>query len=333
MLRPIIVALVVALALPAICVAQEQKPDKLSLDVTDQAVTEVAKTLADASGVTVLPTQAAGEAKATVKVTDVDLEAAVTAVAEAIDGSWLRTYVIEPAGESTTEPTIDIVVERLQIAWRDWMLSCTNEELDAFRERALAAMDGPPTPPQPTATGGIMFDVVDTLRGPFHAEQITLKLDAADIREALKQFTLQSGYITLLSDGVTGQVTLDVTDEKLPKVLDAICAATNAKWRPLYVLGKAREITPDEMEQRLTDMLQRGADEFFKLPPDQRQQIIQRLTERMNSIPPEARDAIRNSPWTGRIMGRVMQFMFNLTPDQRREIAPLMQGFGKLMGP
>jgi hypothetical protein len=333
MFRPIALVLVIALALPVVCLAQQPKPDKLNLDVQDKPVSEIAKALAEMTGVTVLTTQTAADAQATVKVTDVDLDTALEAVADAIEGSWLRTYVIEPADQQPAEETIDDILQRLQTAWRDWMLTCTDEELDTFRERAMAAMDGPPTPPQPTAAGGIMFDIIDTLQGPFHAEQITLKLDAAEVREALKQFTLQSGYITLLADDVTGQVTLDVTDEKLPKVLDMICEATDTKWRPLYIIGKPRELTPDEMEQRLADMMQRGADEFWKLPPDQRQDIIQRLTERMASIPPDARAAIRNSPWTGRIMGRVMQFMFTLTPEQRREISPLMQGFGKLMAP
>ena len=335
MLRSIGVGLAIALALPAICVAQEKQADKLSLDVTNQAVREVAKTLVVATGVTVLPTQTAGEATATVKVTDAKLEDAVKAVADAIDGSWLRAYVIEPAGQEPGEETIDDVLERLQVAWRDWMLTCTDEELDAFRERTVAAIatGGAPTPPQETAGGGLMVDLVGTLQGPFHAEQVSLKLDAADIREALKQFTLQSGYITLLSADVTGKVTLDVTNEELPKALDAICAPANAKWRLLYIIGKPREVTPDEMEQRVMEMVQRGAEDFWKQPPEQRQQIMQRITEGMGSIPPEARNAIKNSPWTGRIMGRVMQFIFTLTPDQRREIAPLMQGIGKLMAP
>jgi hypothetical protein len=42
---------------------------------------------------------------------------------------------------------------------------------------------------------------------------------------------------------------------------------------------------------------------------------------------------IKSSPWTSRLMGRAMQFVFTLTPDQRREVAPLLQGAVKLFSP
>jgi type II secretory pathway component GspD/PulD (secretin) len=332
MWRSAVAVLAAIFVLGTLCAAQGTDRKTVTLDVTNTPLKDVAVTLAQTSGVTIHATDAAGEAPVTLNLPETDLSDAVPAVAEAIDGSWLRTYVIEPVGREPAEETTADVLARLQVAWRDWMFSRTDEELDAFRERALAAMGGAPTAPQPTASGGMMFDMVDTLQAPFRAEQVSLKLNAAELPEALGQFTLACGYITLLSTDVTGQVTLDVTDEELPKVLDALCAQVNAQWRPLYIIGKAREVSPDEMEQRFTQMLEQGAAEFWKQSPEQRADIIQRITDRMAKVPPEVRTAIKNSPWTSRIMGRAMQFVFTLTPDQRREITPLLQGAVKLFG-
>ncbi len=348
MLRSALIGLTVLLVLSAMGTAQPEgaginitpaSPDTpqptdghMGLDVTDAPVIELARCVTRASGITVLATESTG--RVGLKGDFPNVESVVRATAEAIDGSWLRTYVIEPVGQvPAEEETAADVLGRLQVAWRDWMLSRSDEELDAFRDRALAARGGAVTAPQPTATGGLMFDMVDVLQSPFHAEQVSLKLDAVEAPEALAQFTLGCGYITLLSPDVTGAVTLDVTEEELPKVLDVLCAQVNAQWRPLYILGKARDVPPDEMEQRFTQMLEQGAAEFWKQPPEDRARIIQRITDRMAQVPPDVRSAIKSSPWTSRIMGRAMQFVFTLTPDQRREIAPLLQSTAKLVGP
>lgn len=327
-----ILAVLVLGILSSASIAQERTATKVSLEVTDRPVRELVGAMSTATGISVLATSTAGEALATVSLTDVELEVAVRTVAEAIDGSWLRTYVVEPIGQQAEEDHVEDVLMRLQIAWRNLMLSCSDEELNAFAQRAVAARGGPPSLPPPTPGGGMMFDPVQMLQSPFHAERISLNLQAVSVREALKQFTLQSGYVTLISATIEGQVTLDVTDRELGEVLDAICEPIGAQWRPLYVIGKARELAPEQIEQGFMQMLQRGAEEFWKLPPERRQEIIQRITDRLASLPPESRAAIANSPWASRIMGRVMQFVFSLTPEQRREIAPLLQGFGRLMG-
>ncbi|MBM3499788.1 MAG: hypothetical protein FJX74_14100 [Armatimonadetes bacterium] len=326
------VALVVVLALSATSGAQGAEPKKLTLDVTDDTLAEVVLVMSEASGVTILATDTASQSLLSLSLPEGDVETAVQAVAQAIDGSWLRTYVIEPAGQEPPEETAADIIGRLQVAWRDWMLSRTDEELDAFRERALASMGGPPIAPQPTAGGGMMFDVVEMLQAPFHAERISLKVEAVDVRQALGQFTLGCGYTVLLSPEVTGQVSLDATDEELSAILDALCEPVNAQWRPLYLIGKAREVSSTEMEQRFTQMLEQGVTEFWKQPPEDRARIVQRIADRMANIPPEVQTAVKNSPWTSRLMGRAMQFVFTLTPDQRREIAPILQGAVKLFG-
>jgi len=321
----------VAALLPAIALAQEEKTHTVSLDVKDASVQELASMLGRATDVSVLVSPSITDT-VSVKVDGVQLEDAVKAVAEAIKGSWLRAYVVEANDAAQSEESADATLEKLQTAWRDWMFRCTDEELDGFRDRALAARQGQPlTPPQATAGNGIMFDGVDMVRGPFHVEEISLKLDGVSVRKALDQFTLQSGYMTLLSPGVEGQVTLDVTNEKLAGVLDAIAAQANAQWRPVYLIGQPREVTADEIDQFVAQQLQDRTAEFFQLPPEERQQIIQRISDRLANIPPEARTAIKNSPWAPRIMSRVMQFVLTLTPDQRREVAPLLQGVGRLM--
>jgi hypothetical protein len=177
-----------------------------------------------------------------------------------------------------------------------------------------------------------MFDPVDMLKGPYQFETITLQLKAAPAQDAVDQFRLQSGYPVLLEEGLPGTVTLDVKDEKLDKVLDAIAAPLQAKWHAFYLVGEPREMTPDEIEQRVADGLQQAANWFFQQPPEKRGEIMQQAADRMNNLPPEVRDQIRQSPLAPRITQRVMGFVTTLTPDQRREVSPLLKAFVKIVG-
>jgi hypothetical protein len=184
-----------------------------------------------------------------------------------------------------------------------------------------------------TAAGGVRLDIVAMANGPFHLETVTLKLDAVPLQEALDQLTLKTGYLTLLAPDMGGQVTLEVTEARLPDVLDAIGEQASCRWRPQYVIGQPRDLPPDEVEQRFSDMLREGATQFWQRPPAERADMVQRAAGLLGSLPPDARAAVQGSTLAPRLMGVVMNYVMTLTPDQRREVTPILQGLAKLMTP
>ncbi|MGQ9731866.1 MAG: hypothetical protein ACUVX8_11425 [Candidatus Zipacnadales bacterium] len=312
--------------------AQEHQPQKISLALTDSSVAEAAAAIGEAGGAQVLVMPHVS-GQVTLELKEVTVEDALTALTEATQGSWLRTYIIEPVPAKPTEATAEEIVQQLQAAWVNWLQRRTEAELDRFRERAFTAHGGQPPPgPMPTADGGALVDVVQMLRGPFRIEKITLQLQDVTVQEALDRFTLESGEITLLAPEVEGPVTLNVSEMALADVLDALCQQVNASWRPLYLIGQPKQVSQNEVEQFINQAMRTGAERFWQLPPEQRQEIVQRVSERLQNLPPDVANAIRSSPWAPRILSMALQFVMTMTPEQRREIMPIMQGLGRLMG-
>jgi len=322
--------LLAALLVAPLHAQDKAAPAKVTLQLDKAKAADAAAQIGEQSGVTVLPRgEITGEV--TLDLKGVEVEAAVKALAEAVKGSWLRAYVIEtqPPAEP---PTADQLAERLQNAWRAWFLRRSDTDLDLVQQRAREAAANEPRQ-QPVADGQkIMFDPVGMLRGPFHFETISLQLAAVSPQEALDQFMLQSGYPVLLAQGLEGTVTLDVKDGELDKLLDTLAEQLQARWHVFYLVGQPREMTPDEMEQRVTEGMQQAAGWFFQQPPEKRQQIMQQASDRVKNLPPEVRDQIRQSPWAPRITQRVIAFVTTLTPEQRREVSPLLKAFVQIVG-
>jgi len=332
-------AMLAAVILAASAHAQEKDAaPKVTLKLEQATIPDAAAQIAAQAGVDVL---VVGDIKDEVSLDlkDVEVEAAVESVAEACQGSWLRLYAIQTEKTAGQKETAEQLLERLQAAWRAWFLRRTEEELDAFGRRAREAaaaeqqqQQGQPQQPAPAGGDTIMWDPLDMVRGPFHLEQITLQLQGAPAQDAVDKFMLESGYPVLLEQGLEGAVTLDVKAEKLSRILDAVAEQLAARWRMSYLIAQPHEMTADEMQQRLTQGLGQLAGWFFGLPPDQRQRIMDQTVQRLQNIPPEARDRIKQSAWAPRIMQTVMLSVTQLTPDQRREVSPLLRGLAGLLG-
>jgi len=263
-----------------------------------------------------------------------DVEGAVRQVAEAVEGSWLRAYEVRPEGTDLPDYNAADLLGRLQEAWRDWLLRRSDDELAAWRE---GAGDGG-APPGAAAAGGqtdagtLRVDMVAALRGPFQAELASLELHDAPVPEALDAFTLATGCMVLTEGDLDGTVDLTLTDQPPDAALDALCRPLRAQWTRLYVIGQPQELTPDEVEQRFAQMLERGAARFWQMPPEERQALIQRVVARLDNLPADVRARISGSPWAPRLMQHVMRYVAQLNLDQRREVAPLLQAFGRLVG-
>jgi type II secretory pathway component GspD/PulD (secretin) len=335
MYRAMLAAVIVAASAHA---QEKDHAPKVTLKLEKATISEAAAQISTQAGVDVL---VVGDIKdeITLDLKDADVEAAVSSVAEACQGSWLRTYAIETGKAAGQKEGAEQVLERLRMTWRTWFLRRTEEELDAFGERAREAaaaeqqqQQGQPQRPAPTAGDTIMWDPLEAVKGPFHLEQITLQLQGAPVQDAIDKFMLESGYPVLLEQGLEGAITLDVKAEKLSRILDAVAEQLAVHWRMLYLIGQPHEMTADEMQQRLTQGLEQLAGWFFGLPPDQRQTIMQQAVQRLQSIPAEDRDRMRQSPWAPRIMQTLMLSVTQLTPDQRREVSPLLKGLAGLLG-
>jgi len=304
----------------------------ITLELDGVAVADAAAQLADQAGVPVLVAEHV-TGTVTLQLEGVDLETAVRQVAEAVAGSWLRTYVVEPQEATPEEYSASDLLGRLRLAWRDWLLRRSDEELAALRERAGpgSSVLGPAQVEQ-TPTGGTVVDVVRMVSAPFHEERVTLDLQDVPFRDALDAFTLQSGYLALAPDGVDGVVQAQLTDQPVDEALSTLCRAAQATCRRVYVIGQPQELTPDEVEQWFARMLEHSSARFWQMPPEQRRELVQRAANRMDNLPEDVRQRIGSSPWAPRVMQRVVQYVTQLTPEQRREVAPLLQAFGRLVG-
>lgn len=329
-----VIMLLAALLVAPLHAQDKAAPPKVTLTLEKATAAEAAAQIGNQSGITVLTLgEITGDVALDLK--DIEVEAAVKALAEAVKGSWLRAYVIEtePPAEP---PTADQLADRLRAAGRDWFLRRSETELDLVQQRAREAAASQPKPPQPQpqpiTAGNLMIDQVDMLKGPYHFETISLQLAGLSVPEAFDQFRLQSGYPVLVEEGLEGTLTLDVKDEKLSKVLEALAGQLHAQWHVIYLVGQPREMTPDEMERRVSEGLQQAAGWFFQQPLEKRQQIMQQATDRVKNLSPDVKNEIRQSPWAPRITQRVMGFVTTLTPEQRREVSPLLKAFVQIVG-
>lgn len=176
------------------------------------------------------------------------------------------------------------------------------------------------------------------------SDTITLDLDEASVRDALTEFTLSSRFLVIADAGLTGEVTVQLEDAPLSEALDAIAEAANAQWRVAYVLSTPRQLTPEEIEQRRVQFEDRMETiarermvEFWAQPPEDRArqiqegvEIIERITERLrrDATPRQQRRALEMAE---RAMTRMIGYTAELTPEQRREVKPVLEAVANAM--
>jgi hypothetical protein len=136
MRRPRLIVLLlsaVTLGLGASWAQDAKAPPKVTLNVTDKPAADVAAAISQQTGVQV---SIAGkcEAKATLDLKQATLEEAVKALAEAIQASWLRSYLVEQ--QPPDKPyTGDEIVAMLQAQRDAWFASLTDAERQDTMER------------------------------------------------------------------------------------------------------------------------------------------------------------------------------------------------------
>ena len=165
-----------------------------------------------------------------------------------------------------------------------------------------------------------------------HTERITLDLDNAALQKACDEFTFQSGYLVLLEEKVEGLATIHEKDQELPKLLDKLAESGQAKWRAFYVISQPLKLSEEEVEKRMDAGFSRGWQQFWSQTPEERATLVQRVVQGLQSLPPQVGERIRSNPRARGMFTRFINANAQLTPEQRREIQPMVQAISKFMG-
>lgn len=356
--------MLVMVMLPGAVRAAEETDDKAGeeprvvVQANELRAADVAYEIMRQTGVQVVVTTKT-DAVVSLDLNNVGVEDAVKALAKAFEGSWIRGYILE-----RTPPPVPYTAEQFLQAMQDmgttWFSSLSEEQRAAFMEQAMrgtrlqtgaqagesqaAAAEaeqpaaqptqpptqaaGQPTAGQPSPRVRMDNPVARIIR-PQPKETISLQVTNASLLDTLLAFLGQSGYVVLYESGLAANFTLDLKDTPVEKVLDEIARPLGAQWRKFYVLCQPKPFTPQELAERMETAMQRAWTDFWQKSPEERAAVIQRYVEAVQNVPPEGQGFLKRiAPW---IMSRMAQYSANLTPEQRREIQPLVKALGAVV--
>lgn len=327
------------------------KPDlKVTLQVQDQPLTTVADTLAAQLGVQI-SVVAPDDTKVTLDLKDVAPEAALKALAEAGEASWMRAYLLE---KQPPDPALSAeeLLGLLQKQRQDWFESMSTEQREALFRGWQETRPGPGQPELPGAGiavrkvqpgggnpmgpgMGRRFDPVRMLISSGRRETVTLNWQARPLAQACFDFAAASGFLLVAGDDLTGELTLAAEQQPVDQVLDQIAAALGAQWRPVYLLSRPRELSEAEQDKLMDQAFTSMASRFWAMPPEQRSQRVQEAVKAINGWAAAAREpaaegqvnraaeALRT--YGPKILARAQTYVSALSPQQRAEIKPVMK--------
>ncbi len=375
------VSLAVVLLHSSACADEAAPAPTVTLSVADAQVAEVAAQIAAQSGLSVF---VLGEIPDTVslEMEALTVEAAIAALAEGFEGSWVRGYLLETATPEQPYEAEQLLAMMQQVR-EQWMQTLQALPEDQRREMMGAMFGGrgqrggprggqqggpqggqqggqqggpgggeqAGAPGQAPAEAGapgqapgqdqnrrgrMMRD--DPLRGlmrPGRDETVSLELADSPLSEALAWFFGASGYIAIAPEVAEMTITASVTEAPIGELLDQFAASLQAQWRPFYMLCKPQELTQEQMEQRAEQGFQRGMGQLWQMTPEDRSARISRMVDRMTNMsqrlkdaPPERRQRMQSR--FNRMFGRMTQYSAGLTPEQRKELKPLLRAMGQL---
>ena len=316
---------------------------KVTLEASEVPANQVAAQIAgQIEGVSVLATKETTD-PVTLSLQGVTLEEAVEAVANEVNGNFVRGYILERKGPGEKDYTAEQYIEFLK-ATRDYFREGLSEEQRRiFRERTqeylgreagrqMGRFMGPENTGRPLPDPfGYDYPLAELVMMP-RIEEISLQLADTPILEALEAFTFESGYLVILEEGIEADITLQAENAPLAEVLDEIAAAAEAQWRMLYIIAQPVQLAAAEVEQRMDQAFSQGWSRFWENSPEERQRLIQRALTAMQMVPPEFVKRATSHPRARGMFSRLLNANAALTPEQRQEIRPLVQEIAKIMG-
>lgn len=182
----------------------------------------------------------------------------------------------------------------------------------------------------------VKIDPLRFLRAAEFHDKVTVSLKDAVFLAVLDQLWQRSGYPVITEENIEQNVSLEVKDEDLEKALDQFCKPLNLKWFRAYLVVKPEELTRDEARQRMQQQMEQRWNQqwsdYWSKNPEERQQSLQQRIDRLKNIPPERLQRMQQSGRGSRMVERYTNYMTKLTPDQRREIAPLVREIARVFG-
>jgi hypothetical protein len=318
---------------------------KVSLSVKDLPAQEaLAKLQAQVPEIPLLATSQT-LSNVTVDVSEVSLDKALQALAESLKGSRLRVYLLTPQDGPQPQWSADELAPRLTAAREKWYQQLPPELRRDWDERAQAevqarldsARQNPPLT-GPLARPGVslrqMIDTDDPLRQLAlrpRWETITLGLTAVPLADTLSDIALETGYLALADETLSGEITADFKDLPVGEALAQVAKAVGAKLHTVYLLSEPVKLSEAEVQQKLDREFQREWGRFWQRDPQERQRLIGQAVERIKSVPPAFVGVIKQEPRVRQMFDRLMDANTQLSADQRRELKPLMQEIIRVM--
>lgn len=177
---------------------------------------------------------------------------------------------------------------------------------------------------------------------PVRTESITLSLADEQLAQALFDLTTAGGFLVAATPDLTGAITLEAQDKPIDEVLTQIGTAVGGKWRPIYLLALPRQLTEGEQEQMMEARETRGWARFWAKTPEERKQDVERRVQGLQRFAEMARQPGQDGQpnrmagmfqrFAPRMLNRMGRYSSTLTPEQRREISPLIRALGKALG-
>jgi hypothetical protein len=336
--------------------AQPPADAKVTLEAADQPTAEVVAEITKQLGVQVGIVGQAPE-QVTLSLKDAAPDAAVAALAEALDASWLRSYVLE-----SQPPAVPFTPDQLLaglLHQRDsWFESLTEEQRQAIMALAMLSLQPGANRPQiagaglakplPTSTGPApggpfqgRFDAVRQIILPQRTETVTLHLDNVPLPQALFALMTASKFIVAAGGDLTGNVTVAADDRPLTEVVGQIAEAVGAQWRPIYLLSVPRVLSDAEMEEKIDEALQSRLAMFWSKPREERAREVDKWVGRLKQwghmaqqTTPDGKPSMMNRALATvgpKALQWMTQYVAGLPQDRRLELKPIIQALGEAL--
>ncbi|MFP3904098.1 MAG: hypothetical protein ACLFWB_07635 [Armatimonadota bacterium] len=287
------------------------------------------------------------EAPVTLDLQDTDVETAVHEAALQTGCSWVRLYALHKGDDPGDLVEHATIRRQVALARKAQFEQMTEEDKEALEAAVKQRVDDEINPPEGTPLGGYAVrargsrdplsrisvdDPLIRLMSPAYRDPASVCVQDAAIEDALVQFSLKTGFYVLAdTDTLSGTVSLDLQDASVDDIIAAMAEQLECNWTRVYVVGHARELSNQEVDERLEGLLGMGMNRFWSEPPERRQEIINTIVSRSNELTGEQREMIRSSSVAKKVMTKFMNYTMQLPTDKRRELMPLMQQAARIM--
>ncbi|MFO7946061.1 MAG: hypothetical protein R6V19_04520 [Armatimonadota bacterium] len=318
----------------------------VTVSAADAQLSQILESISDECGAEVVLIQEP-EAPVTLDLEDTDVETAVHEAALQTGCSWVRLYVLYPGDDPGDLLTHATIRKQVALARKAQFEQMTEEDKEALEAAVKQRVDDEIASAAGTPLGGYAVkprgssdplsrisvdDPLIRLMSPAYRDPASVSVQDAAIEDALVQFSLKTGFYVLAdTDALGGAVNVDLQDASVDDIIAAIAEQLGCNWTRVYVVGHARELSNQEVEERLEGLLGMGMNRFWSESPERRQEIINTIVSRSNELTSEQREMIRSSSVAKKVMTKFMNYTMQLPTDKRRELMPLMQQAARIM--